>query len=140
MLKKPLDHIPEDLNEESSALVAQDLQNELDSILAKIAPLEEALLLLRKFGVGPSNKPIGTKVEFIDDIQNKTGADIHREKGKQTNLPTAEEFLQSGGGQKVYDPKTRTYTDKTVKGAKGEVLQSLKSNASETRTKPDQDA
>jgi len=139
-LQKRLDGIPEDLDHEARMFVATDMQNELDAILKKIEPLEQAVVLLRKFGVGPSNKPSGTKVEFMDDIQSKTGLEIHQAKGKQTSLPTAEEFLQSGGGHKVYDPATKGYTDKTVKDAKDEVLDSLKSKTADTRKKLDHEA
>lgn len=141
----------EQLDEKQKRGAKVRLEQRLHETREKIRPMEEALHMLRKLGAGPANKTSDTRVVFLDNIQDKTGLEIHDEGKSSADKPTVEEFLTTGGGYRIYDkdaPKTApnlkpyrqpedggpakgAYTEKTVASAKSGVLSQIRQRRQE---------
>lgn len=164
-LIEQLDALPRDLDEQQRKAKQTALDEQLREIRQKMEPIEHGLHVLQKLGTGPANKPSDARVVFLDNIQNKTGLQIHLEQLNATDKPTVQEFLASGGAHKVFKknapnaapnptpykaepsdgaPAKGAYTDKTVVQAKAAVLEQIRTRKTkeglEVRKKLDEQA
>lgn len=125
-----LDALPQQMNEEQRKVEQVTLERRISECRARVQPIEDALHVLRKLGAGPANKASDARVVFIDNIQDKAGLQIHEEAKNVIDKPTVEDFLQSGGGHRVYATakveEKGDYTNKTVAQAKSEMLDQFK--------------
>jgi hypothetical protein len=126
---RKLAQIPKDPAEEEVKKLKKEFEQECQALQSEVTAIEDALRLLRKFGVGPANATSNAEVVFMDNIQHKTGKQIHLDKDDDSDKSKVEEFLASGGHHRVYDKDSGTYTDKTVLEAKTEVLTEIEMRA-----------
>ena len=137
--RRELDTLPEDMDEEALEDLREELEETLEDMQGKMKRIRKGLEVLRKMGVGAANKA-DAKVEFLEGMEGKKGAEIHAMKGKSGDLPRVDEFLNSGGGQKVYDKHKGAYTETTVAQAKANLLDELRKITAETGNVLDRDA
>jgi hypothetical protein len=72
-----------------------EAKEELKEIVAELEKIARASDMLRKLGVGPSQKQTDAQAKFIEPKKGQTGPQV---RGLETTEMDVEEFLSSGGG------------------------------------------